>query len=181
MPANPNTYDATAAGWGATAGLRNAAFVDEFGANGLKLSICESDFLASMKVIGDTVVKKLQNLCVDYQLVDTDLVTPGLQPDCRVVYRTPVIDPRDPSRVTYDETPMSLPMCKPADTSATIDTDCWQLTYDKDRCPFSGQLINVLRTAYEIKAGPLTPGTKIGMQCRTCPALSSSAVPIPGC
>jgi hypothetical protein len=34
-PADPNTFDPAAAGIGATAGLRNAAFVDEFGDNGL--------------------------------------------------------------------------------------------------------------------------------------------------
>jgi hypothetical protein len=178
MPASADTYDPAAAGWGATAGLRNAAFVDEFGGNGLKFSICQPDFSASMKVIGDTVAKKLQNLCLDYQLVDTDLVTPGLQPDCRVVYRTPHVDPND-NYVTYLEDPTSLPMCKPTDTSATITTDCWQLTIDRDKCPVNGQLVQVLRTAAEIAQGPLTTGTKIGMNCRTCPALSSPA--IPGC
>jgi hypothetical protein len=178
MPANANTYDPAAAAWGATAGLRNAAFVDEFGGNGLKFSICQPDFSASMKVFGETVAKKLQNLCLDYQLVDTDLVTPGLQPDCRVVYRVPFVDPNYPF-VTYTESPTSLPMCKPTDTSATITTDCWQLTIDRDKCPVNGQLVQVLRTAAEIAQGALTPGTKIGMNCRTCPALSSPGVP--GC
>jgi hypothetical protein len=180
MPANANTYDPAAAGWGATAGLRNAAFVDEFGGNGLKFSICQTDFSASMKNIGDTIAKKLQNLCVDYKLVDTDLVTPGLQPDCRVVYRTPdPIDPKNPTVQTYTENPTSLPMCSPQDTAGNVATDCWQLTIDRDKCPVNGQLVQVLRTAAEIAQGPLTPGTKIGMQCRTCPALSSPA--IPGC
>jgi hypothetical protein len=58
-PTNTSTFDAAAAGWGATAGLRNAAFIDEFGRNGLKFSICESDFSASMTAIGNAIARKL--------------------------------------------------------------------------------------------------------------------------
>jgi hypothetical protein len=179
-PANASTYDSIAAGWGATAGLRNSAFIDQFGANGLKFSICEADFSGSMKVIGDTIAKKLQNLCVNYKLwhgADGN-------PDCRVVYRTPVIDPKNPSNVTYKESPTSLPMCNSGDTSATIQADCWQLSSAPAKCPdaYGGQIINVLRTADEIKAGPLTPGTKVGMQCRTCTDfVGQDGKQLPGC
>jgi hypothetical protein len=57
-PTNTSGPDTIAAGWGATAGLRNAAFVDEFGKNGLKFSICEADFSASMTAIGTAIAKK---------------------------------------------------------------------------------------------------------------------------
>jgi hypothetical protein len=183
MPANSNTYDATAAGWGATAGLRNAAFVDEFGANGLKFSICQTDFSASMKVIGDAIAKKLQNLCVDYTLMDIDKDSSnGLQPDCRVVYRTPAIDSNDPTKIVYIESPNSLPECPTNSTAGDVTEDCWQLTIDKNRCPINGQWIQVLRTADEIAKGPLTPGTKVGMQCLTCPALTdATGKTLPGC
>jgi hypothetical protein len=178
-PANANTYDPTAAGWGATAGLRNAAFVDEFGANGLKFSICEADFSASMKGIGDGIAQKLSNMCINYQLVDTDPNTPGLQPDCRVAYRTPQADPKDPTRITYVENPNSLPACPAGASAGNVATDCWQLANDLDKCPVNGQFLQVLRTAAEMAAGPLTPGTKVAMQCRTCPA--QSGVVVPGC
>jgi hypothetical protein len=39
------------------------------------------------KQIGAAIAKRLQNLCVNYKLMDVDLTTPGLQPDCRVVYK----------------------------------------------------------------------------------------------
>jgi hypothetical protein len=170
MPKSKDTYDPKAVGIGANGGLRLAAFVDEFGAdNGLKFSICETDFTKSMKVIGDAIAKRLQNLCVAYKLYDTDLEKDGLQPDCRVVYRTPTPNANDPNKIDMVESPHSLPRCPEGATSGNVDQDCWQLTINKEKCPDGlGQWINVLRTKDEIAAGPLTPGTKVGMQCRTC-------------
>jgi len=169
-PNNPDPatgYDAVAAGWGAQGGLRESAFIDEF--KGLKYSICERDFTNAMNGIGDAIAKKLQNLCVDYKLLDSDVDAPGLQPDCRVVWRTPQQDPNDPTKVIYFENPNSLPQCPDGSTQGNVQTDCWQLTNNTDKCPINGQLINVLRTAAEIAAEPqLTAGTKVGMQCRTC-------------
>ena len=163
-------FDSAAAGWSATGGLRESAFIDEFGANGLKFSICQPDFSQSMKVIGDSVARKLQNLCVDYKLLDGDLTTPGLQPTCRVVWRTPALDPKDPTRVIYTESAASLPPCPAGATSGNVATDCWQLIYDPTKCPVNGQLLSVLRTAQEMANNPqLAAGTKIGMQCLTCP------------
>jgi len=163
------SFDVEAAGWGATGGLRNAAFVDSFGENGLKFSICQRDFSDSMRKIGDAIAKKLQNLCVDYKLVDTEVDTPGVQADCRVVWRTPVQDPNDPTQVTYKESPTSLPQCPDGSKMGEVNEDCWQLTSDRTKCPVNGQLINVLRTAQEIQEKrQLEPGTKVGMQCRTC-------------
>jgi hypothetical protein len=176
-PADPNTFDANAAGWGATAGLREAAFIDEFGPNGLKFSICQTDFSASMKLIGDSIAKKLQNLCINDKLRhDSNGV-----PDCSVVYRTPIVDPAT-NLLTYQESPNALPVCPAGATSGNVVTDCWQLSSDKTKCPdaFNGQLVNVLRTADEIKSGPLTAGTLLGMQCKIC-STSPSADPVAGC
>ena len=158
-----------AAGMGATGGLRESAFVDEFGDNGLKFSICQTDFTQTMTTIGQTIAKKLQNLCVDYKLLDADLATPGLQPECRVVWRTPTPDPKDSTKLVYQESP-NLPQCPAGATQGNVSEDCWQLASDKTQCPVNGQLLQVLRTAQEIAANPkVTAGTKIGMRCRTCP------------
>jgi hypothetical protein len=64
MPAASTTdsatgFDTTAAGWGATGGLRMSAFINEFGANGLKFSICQSDLSDSLTAIGNALVGKL--------------------------------------------------------------------------------------------------------------------------
>jgi hypothetical protein len=171
-PSSPDPatgFDIEAAGWGATGGLRNAAFVDEFGENGLKFSICQRDFSDSMRKIGDAIAGHIYDLCVNYKLVDTDTQTPGVQADCRVVWRIPRQDPGDPTQVIYDESPTSLPQCADGSTNGNVPTDCWQLTRDQGRCEVTGQLINVLRTAQEIREQPqLSPGTRIAMQCSTC-------------
>ena len=171
-------FDSTAAGWGATGGLRESAFVDEFGANGMKYSICQPDFSSIMSTIGSAVAGKTQNLCVPYKLFDKDLVTAGMQPDCRVVWRTPVVDPTDPTKIIYQENPNSLPVCPAGSSMGNVSEDCWQLVSDTSKCPVNGQLVQVFRTAAEIAANPQLPtGTKLGMQCRGCPADSTD----PGC
>ena|SRR5664279_1458761 len=120
-----------------------------------------------MQQIGDTLAKKLTNLCVDYKLYDTDLTQDGLQPSCRVVYRVPGPDPKDPNKIKWTENPSSLPECGPNDTSATVevDHDCWRLTHSTDKCQPTGQLIEVVRSK---NAPALDAGTQVGMQCRTC-------------
>ena len=82
MPAASTTdvktgYDAVAVGWGATGGLRESAFVDEFGDNGLKFSICQPDFSASMTAIGNAIVKNLPNGGSDGGPFDAPMVRPG--------------------------------------------------------------------------------------------------------
>jgi hypothetical protein len=176
LPADPATFDADAWGWGARGGLRISAFIDEFGDNGLKFSICERDFGNAMRPVGATLAKKLQNLCMYAKLLDVDPATPGLQPDCRVVYRVPEADSTT-GKVTYTESSQSLPICPPGATPDTITADCWQLASDNRRCPINGQLFSVVRTAAEIADGPLTAGTQIGTQCWTCPDFTSR----PGC
>jgi hypothetical protein len=59
QPTSPDSktgFDTIAAGWGAIGGVRMSAFIDEFGANGMKFSICEKDFGAVMTKIGNKVV-----------------------------------------------------------------------------------------------------------------------------
>jgi hypothetical protein len=61
-PTHPDSvtgFDLDAANWGATGGLRLSAFIDEFGPNGMKFSICETDFATVMKEIGDKVATTL--------------------------------------------------------------------------------------------------------------------------
>jgi hypothetical protein len=160
------TYNADDVGWGATPGLREAAFVDEFGANGLKFSVCESDYSGAMKSIGAAMAKKLQNLCVDYTLVDMDPTQSGLQPSCNLRILTPTVDLS--GKIIYVESAGSLPQCPAGSINGNVAEDCWQLDNDLDRCPVNGQLVTMLRTASEVAAGPLAPGTKLHLSCRTC-------------
>ncbi len=176
MPAGSG-FDKTAADHGATGGLRIKAFLDQFKpANRLDYSICESDFGPAMDGIGKTLRNMMGNLCVPFKLADSS-DEPGVQADCRVVYRTP----------QGDESPESLPRC---DASRT--PDCWEVklgnptgTADEQetasRCPASGsapsQMINIVR-----KPGTtLAEGTKVGMQCVTCVDLVPGMKPGKGC
>jgi hypothetical protein len=77
---------------------------------------------------------------MDAKLMDVDPVTPGLQSDCRVVYRVPQADATT-GEVTYTESSQSLPICPPGATPDTITADCWQLVIDNLKCPVNGQLI----------------------------------------
>jgi hypothetical protein len=181
---DPTTgFDATAAAWGATPGLREAAFIDEitFGnyADGAKFSVCQPDFSKSMESIGAIFAAKIQNLCVDNKLVDGDIAAPGLQPSCRIAYRKPILSPAD-NTVTYVDQP-SLPRCAPDATSDNIIEDCWQLTVDKARCPVNGQRVKILRTAADLALGPLPNGTKIKVACEICPAMNAGFAAAPGC
>jgi hypothetical protein len=174
-PKTADTFDAEAWGWGARGGLRMSAFIDEFGENGRKYSICERDFSAAMKLFGYSAGRPAF-FCVDAKLMDVDLVTPGIQTDCRAVYRVPQLDPAT-GLVAYMESPRSLPPCPPDATPQTIAEDCWQLVDDHSKCWQYGHLVNFMRTAAEIDNGPLAEGTKLGIQCWTCADSTSG----PGC
>ena len=177
--ADPATgFDPVAAGWGATGGLREAAFIEEFGENGMKFSICQPDFADTMSAIGNTLAGKMQNLCLDYKLLDGDLTMAGLQPDCDVHWERLTLDPQDPTKVVYVYDPAPLPFCPPGAYQGNVAQDCWALTSNKGRCPVNGQVVTVLRTAEEIAHDPQVPaGTRIRMHCRVCLAGSTA----PGC
>lgn len=168
-------FDVDAAGWGATGGLRMDAFINEFGSNGLKFSICQRDYSTSLQQIGDTLAKKLQNLCVDYKLIDTDAnIDNGVQADCRVVYKK--LD----ANGNYVEDKNSMPQCDPSqDDDHQPVYDCWKLVKDWTKCDKLGQLIAVVRPKDQ-RATPQPAGTKVGMQCRTCVDVVGIP-PIDGC
>jgi hypothetical protein len=179
MPKNGvDTWDSVAVGNGATGGLRLSAFVDQFGDRGLKYSICEPDYKSVLTGIGNAIARKLSYSCLDYKLVDTDSAAPGLQPDCHVNYRTPILDSTGTQIVGYNVSPQALLACADGATPDTISEDCWQIQNDQYACPSTSQYMNVLRTREHIKAGPFVVGTEIQLQCRVCP--SSGAMPA-GC
>jgi hypothetical protein len=169
------TFDADAWAWGARGGLRISAFIDEFGGSGLKYSICERDFVRAMAPFGNSLASKPGYFCLDAKPMDVDLEAPGLQPDCRVVYRIPHVDPNG-GLVTYVEPTYSMPQCPPAATPETVTSDCWEFIIDFLKCP-SGPLVTIIRTAAEIADGRLEEGTMTKVQCWTC----SDNASIPGC
>lgn len=188
MPAG-SAFDRTAADHGATGGLRITAFLNQFKPESrLAYSICESDFGPAMAGIGKALNNKMGNLCVPFKLADSENA-PGIQADCRVVYRIPktVTDAKGIKSLGYDESSESLPRC---DASRT--PECWEVLFGNangsadeqaaaSRCPATGsapsQMINIVR-----KPGTtLKEGTQVGMQCVTCVDLPAGMKPIEGC
>ncbi len=139
-------FDSEAAGWGATGGLRLSAFIDEFGDNGLKFSICQPDFSDSMRLIGGGLARKMQNLCLpeifthyasctaNYVVVDgagNEVLDPNVIPVC------------DPQASLYP---------------------CYSLASDPTLCPGSDFLVQLDRGP--AANDPIKPGTKIQFRCQ---------------
>jgi hypothetical protein len=179
-PASSDGYDREAANWGATAGLRISAFMDQFGDNNsFKTSICEDDLAGLTDPAPYTLVKRSAALCIDNKLVDTDEVAEGVQADCRVVLRRPEADPNDPTQVVYREDAASMPRCAPR---LSVDEQgsypCWRVIEDPKKCWTNGQLMDVVRAPAERKRR-LPAGTKTLAQCLTC--LDDYPDPVQGC
>jgi hypothetical protein len=190
-PTNPDPttgFDAEAAGYGATPSLRLSAFVDEFGPNGLKFSMCEADWTDAMGMFGETLTREMRNLCVDQKLVDADPSTPELDPDCILEYDAPnaEIVPTPPGcaicagSACADKldsgsqwTRTYLPRCDP---NSPVPP-CWELTQNWTKCPVNGQFINVHRTPARYTPG----GDRYRLQCRVCPSADAGTATLPGC
>jgi hypothetical protein len=156
-------FDAVAADFGAKPGLRLSAFVDEFGLNGRKKSICDTNWSPALGFrITDDVFR---NDCPDRKLLDTDPTTPVVDPTCRVVYTEP-----SPDGIIRE---VSLSQC---DATATVKP-CWRLVNNKERCPALGQYIQILSEHPSYVA----PGTKSQIQCAVCPDTANDAPIRSGC
>jgi hypothetical protein len=172
---DPTTgFDATAASWGATGGLRLSAFVDEFGANGLKLSVCARDFSTILTSIGTALARKSSNMCIDFKLVDKDGDgANGLQGDCQVVSR--VLGAQDGQSTMSN----SIAQCDSSQTDATqLVYPCWKLSQDFTKCAFSGQLLRLIRDPDNLTS--IAPGTELSVSCNVCND-ASNASDVPGC
>jgi hypothetical protein len=143
----------------AYAGLRLKQFIEAFGKNSSMHSICGANFRSAMTKIGEALTRIIKPACVNARPVDTDLTTPGLQPDCQVSYLIPV-----EGKAPREEL---LPACE-----GTGQKPCWSLIQD-DACAGSG-------APYRIKiedGGNQAPvGTVLSLRCLTCPGQQA-----PGC
>jgi hypothetical protein len=146
-------YDADAWGWGAQGGLRLSAFIDEFGANGRKYSICEPDFSAAMAGIGGAVASRMNDVCQpsDFSQGKT----------CAANYYFPTANSSGVVGYTVGD---SVPQC--TSDVPTPAVACWALVADPTRCPGAAFRVELRRTQEEINAGPLPAGTKIVFRCQ---------------
>lgn len=135
-------------------------FVSAFGPAGLVETICTDDFGPAMQHIAEALVDPRIG-CVGAKLVDRDLSTPGLQPECAV---TQTHTGEDGARF---ET--AVPACPTADGTFP----CWRLAPDPRCASTPGNL------AVSIDRGGAgaSPNTPTAWSCHACPVGAT----LPGC
>jgi hypothetical protein len=182
LPSDPDPvtgFDAVAAGYGAKPGLRLAAFIDEFGDNGRKLSICQSDWGIAGRWFESATFVETWFACIDEKFVDTDPSTSVVEPDCFAELWEPKSEPAPlpPSCISCDAGPAclqptdgneywrrsSLPLC---DDSASV-SPCWKLVLNRGVCPLSGLTPTLYRAPSDYKPSL----SLLRVQCRVCPDL----------
>jgi hypothetical protein len=151
-PQTEGAYDSDAWAWGAQGGLRMSAFVDQFGANGSKYSICERDFTGAMQGFGNTLASKLANRCVPSDIQGKT---------CTAKYRRPIAVG---SGIGYVDDG-NLSTCPSGATDGATSEDCFSLVSDQALCPGAQLLVRVLRTADEVATGPIAQGTDLSITC----------------
>jgi len=150
LPNNPDPvtgFDATAAYWGATGGLRMSTFVDQFGDNGLKFSICQPDFSAAMSKIGSALSKKMQNLCLP--AIYAQLTT------CTANYLIPDAN-GNPIRQ-----PSPVPKCNAQQSNAP----CYSLATNPTTCPGAAYVVQ-LSQGIDAGVSSLPYGTVLEFRCQ---------------
>jgi hypothetical protein len=194
MPVCRDTNQRSADGniYKAYAGLRLKKFINAFGSLGQMFSICNSDFTNAMIQVPDIGrYGEPRAACIQYPLIDIDPNTPGVQPECQVVYRSPcttagtngcldtgwvesrlpeckdsqgnVLDPASLDPRTYSQTPIDAVL-------ATVREDlrpCWYFSYDNTlmgcALSYNGQRISYLPASGTVAH----PGAFLAAECLT--------------
>jgi hypothetical protein len=98
--------------------IRLKFFLDQFPNRSTFAQICQQDLSGGLQQIGDLLKTVIGNPCIEGNLADVDLTTPGEQYDCSVSSVT------DPSTAMQQETLM------PACVDAAANVPCWHLVPD---------------------------------------------------
>lgn len=142
LPKAPDVFDSDAWGAGAPGGLRLAAFLDEFGNNGLKFSICESDYANAMTTIGTAIAKRMNNGCL----------TAEVDAFAKCTAQVHIPD----GVGGYVPFPAFMPTCNDDPTA----DPCYTLAKDTTRCAASEYIVQVTPASY------VTTSTILQFDCK---------------
>jgi hypothetical protein len=132
--------------------IRLTEFVKAFGANGTLDSICNDDFSPALKRIAELIAARIDPGCIAERVLDTDINTPGLQPECSVIDRIP-------------GTPNNVDTVVPACGKGAV-FPCWQLLEQgnaENKCTAPQLRVKVDRNGKEAAKGTIQL-----VKCRTC-------------
>jgi hypothetical protein len=141
-PKAADVFEPDAWNGGAPAGLRLAAFLDEFGNNGLKFSICEPDYGDAMTNLGTAIAKRMQNGCLS---ADVDHFT-----SCTAQVHVP------DGVGGYVPFPAFMPSCNEAPNA----DPCYTLVQDTTACATNEYRVQVTPASY------VTTSTILQFDCR---------------
>ncbi len=130
--------------------VRIQQWVQSFGNHGLLQTICAPSFAPSLMQIATELSKLLGPQCIGNNLVDTDLNTPGIQPECQVVD-------------TYVDTGKTFTTVLQSCASNGNNAPCWSFDPDAQKCPGNFLVLNVNR------GGAMLPnGLQTSVSCSQC-------------
>ena len=153
-----------AAGQYADPSISVQQWVEGFGNHGLLQTICGNSFAPALTSIATEVAKAMGPPCIDAPLLDTDLATPGLQPDCQTF---------DQYFQYFDGTGHLVRSELQACAANGNTPPCWALVADAGRCAGGSLFLNVNRAA-----GALPNGLSTLLSCALCiPGVSVAGCP----
>jgi hypothetical protein len=132
----------------ASVGLRFNTFVEAFGDAGVRDTVCQAEYTATARAIGQRLVARMSLACLGTRPADLEASTAGLQPRCEVVERIPRAGGHDEA---------VLAQCSPGSPRP-----CWTVVEDP-RCASSG-----VRAVVDRAGTKTVPGTTQLFRCATC-------------
>jgi hypothetical protein len=130
--------------------VRIGQWVSAFGNHGLLDKICTDTFAPSLMQIATELSKLLGPQCIGNNLVDTDLNTPGIQPECQVVDQ-------------YVQNGKTIPNVLQSCASNGNTPPCWSFDPDPAKCPGPFLVLNVNRGGAQ-----LPNGLRTSVSCSQC-------------
>jgi hypothetical protein len=130
--------------------VRIQQWVQAFGNHGLLETICAPSFANSLMQIATELSKLLGPQCIGNNLVDTDMMAPGIQPECQVVDQ-------------YVQNSKTISSVLQSCASNGNTPPCWSFDPDAQKCPGPFLVLNVNRGGAQ-----LPNGLRTSVSCSQC-------------